>query len=324
MSRIFDALQRSESESSGSNPSEPQQSTELLRRAEQRAEEAWEEKASHAEPAAVSSNGSGLLVEEAGHVVNGALDVFVKGEALAVEGRQAAIKGFPGLPVTLSTDSHLVCLTDREDPAAEAVRLLGVRLRALRRTRSLKKVLITSTIPREGKSTIAANLACALGHGAEEKVLLVEGDVRLPALLSMFGVQKVPGLCDSLREDHNLLRNIYHLEEARIWILPAGIVSGNPLEFLQSQKLPQLMDRLSEIFDWIIIDSPPVLPLADTSIWMRLADGILLVTRQGVTEKHQLQKGLAVLEPQKMLGALLNSTIASAYSGYYYRSPQDS
>lgn len=324
MSRIFDALQRLESESSGSDLSALPQSAELLQRVEQRAASTWEGKAPHAEPAAVSSNGNGLLTEQAAHLLNAAVSVSVNGETLTVEDRRAAIKGFSGLPVTLSADSHLVCLTDREDPAAEAVRLLGVRLRALRRTRPLKKVLITSTIPREGKSTISGNLACALGHGAEEKVLLVEGDVRLPALLSMFGVQKVPGLCDSLQEGDNLLKNIYHLEEARIWILPAGIVSGNPLEFLQSQKLPQLMDRLSEIFDWIIIDSPPVLPLADTSIWMRLVDGILLVTRQGVTEKHQLQKGLEVLEPQKVLGALLNSTIASAYSGYYYRSSQNS
>ncbi len=73
-------------------------------------------------------------------------------------------------------------------------------------------------------------------------------------------------------------------------------------------------------FDWIIIDSPPVLPLADTSVWMRLADGVLLVTRQGTTEKQQLQKGLVALDSTKLLGALLNGSMASAYSGYYYRS----
>ena len=324
MSRIFDALQRSESETSGSDSVRAAEEPELLRRAEQRAEAAWEGNESHAEPAAENSNGNGLIAEEAEHLLNNALGVLVNGETLTARDRKAVIKSFPKLPVTLSADSHLVCLTDREDPAAEAVRLLGVRLRALRRKRPLKKVLITSTIPREGKSTISANLACALGHGGEEKVLLVEGDVRIPALLPMFGVEKVPGLCDSLQEDDSLLKNIYHLEEAGIWILPAGSVSGNPLEVLQSQKLPPLMDRLSEIFDWIIIDSPPALPLADTSIWMRLADGILLVTRQGVTEKHQLQKGLEILEPQKMLGALMNSTIASAYSGYYYGGSQGS
>jgi len=74
------------------------------------------------------------------------------------------------------------------------------------------------------------------------------------------------------------------------------------------------------VFDWIVIDSPPVLPLADTSVWSRLVDGVLLVTRQGVTEKHQLQKGIEALDRNKVLGALVNGSIASAYSGYYYRS----
>jgi capsular exopolysaccharide synthesis family protein len=323
MSRIFDALQRSESDSAGSDASAPQ-STELLGRVERRAVSTWEEKASRDEPVAESANGGGLLLAEAADLASGALGVPVKGEVLTTEDRKSVIKGFPALPVTLAVDSHLVCLTDRENPTAEAVRLLGVRLRGLRRARTLKKVLITSTIPREGKSTISANLACALGHGAKEKVLLIEGDVRLPALLPMFGTHKVPGLCDLLQDDDDVLKNIYHLEDAGIWILPAGSIPGNPLEVLQSQKLPQLMERLAEIFDWMIIDSPPVLPLADTSIWMRLADGVLLITRQGVTEKHQLKKGLEALEPQKTLGALLNGTIASRYSGYYYRGSQSS
>jgi Mrp family chromosome partitioning ATPase len=84
------------------------------------------------------------------------------------------------------------------------------------------------------------------------------------------------------------------------------------------------MERLTAYFDWIIIDSPPVLPLADTSIWMRMADGVLLVTRQGTTQKRQLQKGLEALDQKKLLGALLNGAVASTYSGYYGRSPVSS
>ena len=81
-----------------------------------------------------------------------------------------------------------MCLTDKEDPTAEAIRLLGVRLRDFRRIRPLKKVLITSTIPQEGKSTISANLACALALSSDEKVLLVEGDLRRPSLPRIFGL----------------------------------------------------------------------------------------------------------------------------------------
>ena len=78
------------------------------------------------------------------------------------------------------------------------------------------------------------------------------------------------------------------------------------------------MDQLTTWFDWIIVDSPPVLPLADTSVWMRLADGILLATRQGVTEKRKLLRGLEAIEPKKLIGALVNSSNNAAASDYYY------
>src|SRR6202034_3352103 len=90
------------------------------------------------------------------------------------------------------------------------------------------------------------------------------------------------------------------------------------LELLQSGRLSSLMDQLTALFDWIIIDSPPVLPLADTSIWMRLADGILLTTRQGTTTKPQLQKGLEAIEPKKLIGAVVNSSKSAAACDYYY------
>jgi Mrp family chromosome partitioning ATPase len=117
----------------------------------------------------------------------------------------------------------------------------------------------------------------------------------------------------------SLAASIYHLEEPDIWILPAGSAPSNALELLQSGRLSTLMDRLTAWFDWIIIDSPPVLPLADTSVWMRLADGILLATRQGSTEKRQLLRGLEAIEPKKLIGAVVNSSNNAAASDYYYR-----
>ena len=99
--------------------------------------------------------------------------------------------------------------------------------------------------------------------------------------------------------------------------MPAGTSPQNPLEVLQSAKLNALMAQLAEWFDTVVIDSPPVLPLADTSVWMRLADGIILVARQGITEKKQLQKGLEAIDPQKLIGALLNCSQNQANSHYY-------
>ncbi|MGA2570376.1 MAG: CpsD/CapB family tyrosine-protein kinase [Terracidiphilus sp.] len=320
MSRIFDALQRSESERTDTDSGTLAQGPELLRSAEKRITSKWNtltppeanRAAKTVEPLEIPGLEAILGRNEA--PAAGAAQTLPEAE------RAAILSRYPSLPVSLPSQSRLVCLTDREHPTAEAVRLLGVRLRDLRRTHLLKTILITSTIPREGKSTIAANLACALAYTPEERILLVEGDLRRPSLTQMFGLTKTRGISESIKEENGLETSVYRLEGAGLWILPAGSTSRNPLELLQSQQLPVIMDKLAAQFDWIVIDSPPALPLADTSVWMRLADGILLVTRQGTTEKQQLQKGMDAIDPQKLLGVLMNGTMASTYSGYYYRS----
>jgi Mrp family chromosome partitioning ATPase len=88
---------------------------------------------------------------------------------------------------------------------------------------------------------------------------------------------------------------------------------------MQSGRLSELMEQLAGWFDWIVIDSPPVLPLADTSVWTRLADGVLLVTREGITQKRQLERGLQALEKTKLLGVVLNSSTNTDHKNYYQR-----
>jgi Mrp family chromosome partitioning ATPase len=146
----------------------------------------------------------------------------------------------------------------------------------------------------------------------------LEGDLRRPSLSQMFGIGRNPGICEMLEDDRSLVASVYLLEGPNIWLLPAGSSPSNALELLQSAKLSALMDQLNTLFDWIIIDSPPVLPLADTSVWMRLANGILLTTRQGTTEKRKLQRGLEAVESKKLIGALVNSSKHAADSDYYY------
>jgi capsular exopolysaccharide synthesis family protein len=228
---------------------------------------------------------------------------------------------FELLQVAPVPENGLVCLTDNENPAVESFRLLEVRLRHLRRNRVLKKVLITSTIPQEGKSLVAANLACALSLRTQQRILLIEGDLRRPTFSQMFGIGTKTGLCEYLQGARLLTESLYHLEKPGLWIMPAGVAPSNAQESLQSARLSALMDQLTPCFEWIIIDSPPVLPLADTTVWMRLADGILLVTRQGTTKKRQLLKGLDAIEVQKLIGALLNSSTTSGDSSYYYTKP---
>jgi capsular exopolysaccharide synthesis family protein len=224
----------------------------------------------------------------------------------------------PVLPISIQEESRLVSLGEEGSLGAEKFRFLAVRLRQLRQSRPLKKVLITSSIPQEGKSTVAANLACTLARRKPQKTLLLEGDLRRPNIAAQFGLGKLPGLCDWLSGETPSI-HIYLLENLGMWILPAGSAPQNPLELMQSGKLSPLMEQLEAWFDWIVIDSPPVLPLADTSLWSRLADGILLVTRKGITEKQQLQRGLEAIEKSKLLGALVNSSENAAHSDYYQR-----
>src|SRR6185369_11506135 len=246
MSRIFEALQRSESERSGTLP---QIATELLEAVERDAPES----------APVSP------------VVTPASD--------AVPPTPSDLGHSRTLPVVVLPESRLVSLTEQESLAAEKFRFLGVRLRQLQQTRPLKKILITSTLPEEGKSLVAANLAATLARRKQQKVLLLEGDLRRPVLSRQFGHPHIPGVTEWLYEGAGPINSIYYLDSPGFWFLPAGRPPENPLELMQTGKLSSLLVQLTSTFDWIIIDSPPLLPLADTSVWARLVDGALLVVR---------------------------------------------
>ena len=274
MSLIFDALQRSEAERSGVDLSALPGATQVLELAE-----------SHV----VSEQNTAIASDKAAERSAGrdkSFAVRALPSTAAAEGPASVepsrsgehpdiFAQFQSQQVVVSTERRLVCYTDSESLAAEQFRFLGVRLQHLRRERPLKKVLITSTIPEEGKSMVSANLACTLARRTQQRTLLVEGDLRRPTLSQMFGLEMLPGLSECLQEERNLLTSVYHLEGPGLWFLPAGGAPKNPLELLQSGKLSEMMDHLTAWFDWIIIDSPPVMPLADTSVWMRLTDGIL-------------------------------------------------
>ena len=303
MSRIFEALQRSESERSGTPLAPPALATELLQAVEREAS-ALAPKDFPAVELADNNFGEEEVAEN-----DFGNDNFANND----------LSRFQSLPVSLPPDSKLICLTAQESLGAEKFRFLGVRLRELQNRRPLKKLLITSTIPEEGKSTISANLATILARKQQPKILLIDGDLRRPALSKQFGLGKLPGLSEWLLAEPRPIEHIYRLEGPNLWFLPAGHPPENPLELMQSGRLSRLMEQLAAWFDWIIIDSPPVLPLADASVWARLADGILLVTREGTTKRRQLQSGLQALEVSKVLGVVVNSSASTDHTNYYYR-----
>jgi capsular exopolysaccharide synthesis family protein len=219
----------------------------------------------------------------------------------------------------LPESSRLVTITDLAGLGAEKFRVLATRLKNLQQKRSLKRLLITSSIMQEGKSLVSSNLAITLARHALQSVLLIDGDLRKPALAHRFGMSNRPGLSAFLTGDQPADKYIYHLEDLNINVMPAGVIPDNPLELLQSTRLCGLLDRMSPLFDWIVIDSPPLVPVADANVWGRLADGMLLVTRQGVTERKMLEKGLKPIDNPALLGVVFNGS-EDSHQQYYYTS----
>jgi protein-tyrosine kinase len=295
MSRIFDALHRSEAERSGADLAGLSAAADLLELAERQVVQPATE--GDSPPENKQPAGNDLRTEKV---------------------RVDQFNQFQPARVLVSPQSKLVCITQEESLAAEKFRFLGVRLRHLQQKHPLKRVLVTSSMAEEGKSTVAANLACTLAKRQLQKTLLLEGDLRRPSLAPLFGLGEIPGLSELLQGEPAPAMNIHQLEGLGFWILPAGSPPRNPLELMQSGRLSSLLDQLAGWFDWIVIDSPPVLPLADTSVWMRLADAVLMVTRPGKTTKRQLHKALEAVEQSKLLGALVNGSREAILGDYYH------
>lgn len=225
---------------------------------------------------------------------------------------------FPSLQISVTAASRLVFFSEPDSLAAEKFRFLGVRLRQLQQQRPLKKVLVTSTIPEEGKSLVSANLAGVLAR-RKQRVLLLEGDMRRPTLAHQFGLGRLAGLAEWLQSSMQAPSNIYQLGGPGFCLMPAGSPPANPLELMQSGRLSRLMSQLASMFDWVVVDSPPLLPLADTTVWARLTDGILLVAREGKTQKAPLQRGLEILKKSDLLGVVMNDCSHSDHENYYQR-----
>jgi capsular exopolysaccharide synthesis family protein len=266
MSKIFQALQRSVSERTGSSFAE------------------------------VSSVATELLQETVG---------------------RSCVEQCASLAPTPLPESRAVAINDPAAMGSEKFRVLAVRLRHLRLRRELKRILVTSALPEEGKSVVSLNLASTFARFKEARVLLVEGDMRKPTIRTELGLPAIKGLSEWLRTDLPLQEVIHRITPPGFWLLPAGEPLSNPLELMQSGRLAVLLDQVAESFDWIIIDSTPVLPVADTSVWARLSHGILMVVREGKTEKRQLQKALEATDKSALVGVVLNSASNGEHKSYY-------
>lgn len=170
-----------------------------------------------------------------------------------------------------------------------------------------KIVLVTSSIPGEGKTTTSINVAFALGQ--VEKTLLIEGDMRKPSFLALLHLPPhEPGLSNLISGTITLEDVIIHDQESGVDILPAGSIPANPLELLSSAKFAALLDALRDKYDRIVIDSPPTLAVSDVLVLAKQADSIIYVVRSDMTKKSVVKKGLSRLLAieSKVDGIVLN------------------
>lgn len=201
---------------------------------------------------------------------------------------------------------------------AEQFRTLRSRLYQLRANQPLQTLLVTSSLPAEGKTFMANNLAQSFVLKQDCRVLLIDADLRRSRLHAPLGAPVAPGLTDYLRGDANELAAIQKGNKGDLCLLAGGNQVADPSELLSNGRLKVLLDRMKKIFDWIIVDSPPCLPVADASGLADLCDGVLLIVRAGSTPSEVAQKTCKQLETKNVLGVVLNAVEKKHSSSNYY------
>jgi protein-tyrosine kinase len=220
---------------------------------------------------------------------------------------------------TLDPHSIVFCQSDAPKSGTEQFRTLRSRLTQIRETLPLKTILVTSAISGEGKTFIASNLAQVLARQRERRVLLIDGDLRRSRLHMPLGAPMSPGLSDYLRGEAKEMAVIQHGQQENLCFIPGGTLAAEPSELLSNGKLKILLERLTPVFDWIIIDSPPCVPVSDSLILADQCDGVLLVVRAASTPLALAQKARQELQGRNVIGAVLNAVEdAQSYGGYYY------
>ena len=201
----------------------------------------------------------------------------------------------------------------------EEFRTLRSRLYQLREKQPLKKVLVTSSLPKEGKSFIAANLAQVMVRQHGRRALLIDGDLRAARLHAALGTSATPGLAEYLLGEADEFGIMQRGAMDNLFFIPSGRSVTNPAELVANGRLKFLLNRVEPLFDWIIIDSPPAVPVSDASLLSNYCDGVLMVVRSNATPFDIARKARQEFHDKDLVGVVLNGIdVGASYSQYYY------
>jgi protein-tyrosine kinase len=208
--------------------------------------------------------------------------------------------------------------SDPFHPGTEQFRTLRSRLSRIRENQPLQTVLISSAIPAEGKTVVATNLAHAMVRQEGCRVLLIDADLRAPRVHTLLGAPSNPGLADYLQGEASEFEVIQRGHEEGLFFTPAGTHVTHPSELISSSRMKEFLKRVKPEFDWIIIDSSPVLPVADATVLGGLCDGVLLVVRASSTPSETARKACREFQDAHILGVVLNTADETSEYGSYY------
>ena len=228
------------------------------------------------------------------------------------------------VPFTPSEQAHMLDSTKPHEPPAEEFRTLRTRLNHLQNHQALRSVVVTSPSPAEGKSFAAVNLALAEAHLDSNPTLLIDCDFRRPNVHNLFRIERTPGLTDYLMGQANLEDCIRKIEGSDLYVLPAGEAVINPLELLNLREMRLMIDQLSRVFNWCILDSPPLLFAADANLLSTICSGAILVVRIGATTIDSVTRAMQSLCENNVLGIVVNGARrGELYSKYTYYNSYD-
>ncbi len=225
----------------------------------------------------------------------------------------------------MNTQANLITLTDPRSPAAEAFRTLRTNLYFSSLDQALETLVVTSAAPGDGKSTTLSNLAVAMSQG-EKRAILVDADLRRPALHKLFGVSNSQGLTTMAVEEQALVEPpLLETGVDNLWLLPSGPLPPNPAEILGSRRMEEIIAALKTRADIILFDAPPVIAVTDAAVLGTKVDGVLLVVRAGKTRREHALRAKETLERVKvrLVGAVLNNAPPDQSMGSYYAAEGD-
>lgn len=209
---------------------------------------------------------------------------------------------------------------DDSKRGTEEFRTLRSRLYHMREKMTLKKLLVTSALPKEGKSFTSSNLAQVLVRQHGRRVLLIDADLRGPRLHLMLGTTAGPGLSEYLQGKNDEFSIMQRGPLENLFFIPSGTGIEDPAELVGNGKLKTFLQRVEPLFDWIIVDSPPAIPVSDASVLAKACDGVLMVVRSNSTPCDVARKAREEFPDQSLIGVVLNGTSddAASYARYYY------